>query len=114
MNNVFFPLAAALSSNSSISAGDKKTRKKQEKLKETCQQFESILLADIWKKMASNAREISGKKNEDRPFGALEDLSVEMSAEFLSKSGGVGMGKMLYDSLAPLIETKGKAGGTAS
>lgn len=78
--------------------------KEAEKLKETCQQFESILLAEIWKKMGSSARKISGKEDMDRPFGQMEDLALEMSAEHLSKSGGAGLWKMLYEDMLPQLQ----------
>lgn len=82
--------------------------KDAKKLKEACQQFESILVAEIWKKMSSNARKISGKNDMDRPFGQMEDLAVEMSAESLSKSGGVGLWKILYEDMLPQLEAEMK------
>jgi Rod binding domain-containing protein len=68
------------------------------KLKESCQQFESILWAQMWKKMKANARAIGGRAD-SRPWGPLEDLSVEMASEELAKSGGSGMWKILYDQM---------------
>jgi Rod binding domain-containing protein len=68
------------------------------KLKESCQQFESILWAQMWKKMKANARAIGGN-TESRPWGPLEDLSVEMASEELAKSGGSGLWKILYDQM---------------
>lgn len=82
-----------------------KGAKEREKLKEACRQFESILLAELWKKMNANARRISGKSDSDRPFGPLEDLAVEMSAEQLAKEGGVGMWRMLYDQLVVHLDS---------
>lgn len=101
---LFHPLSAATLASKTSDGDDWRTKKEQEKLKEACQQFESILLAELWKKMASNARKLGGKDDSERHFGPLEDLSMEMSAEYLSKSGGAGMWKMLYDSLAPHLE----------
>jgi Rod binding domain-containing protein len=69
-----------------------------QRLKESCQQFESILWAQIWKKMKTNAREFSGAEKE-RPWKQLEDLSVEMASEELAKSGGAGLWKVLYDQM---------------
>ena len=83
-----------------------KGEKDREKLKEACQQFESILLAELWKKMNANARSIGGRDESDRPFGPLEDLAVEMSAEQLAKDGGSGMWRMLYDQLVVHLEEK--------
>jgi Rod binding domain-containing protein len=80
--------------------------KKARALKESCQQFESIFLAEIWKKMGSLSRKISGKEDKDRPFAQMEDLALEMSAEELSKSGGIGLWKMLYEQLLPQLEAE--------
>ena len=80
--------------------------KEREKLKEACQQFESILLAELWKKMNAGARSISGRSDSDRPFGPMEDLSVEMSAEQLAKDGGAGMWRMLYDQLVLHLDSE--------
>ena len=68
------------------------------RLKEACQQFESILLAQLWKKKMSNARAISGSDKE-RPWRQLEELSVEMASEELARSGGFGLWKKLYDQM---------------
>lgn len=86
--------------------------KEAKTLKESCQQFESIFVAEIWKKMGSLSRKISGKEDRDRPFAQMEDLALEMSAEELSKSGGVGLWKMLYEELIPQLETDMKNGKT--
>jgi len=79
--------------------------KEAKALKESCQQFESIFIAEIWKKMGTLSRKISGKEDRDRPFAQMEDLALEMSAEELAKSGGVGLWKTLYDDLLPQLET---------
>ena len=76
--------------------------KDRERLKEASQQFASILLAELWKKMNANARAISGR--ESRAFGPLEDLAVEMSAEQLAKDGGSGMWRVLYEQLVVHLE----------
>ncbi|MDR2180508.1 MAG: hypothetical protein LBP21_09380 [Synergistaceae bacterium] len=67
------------------------------RLKESCQQFESILWAQVWKKMKTNAREMGNSDEKARPWRQLEDLSVEMASEELAKSGGAGLWKVLYD-----------------
>jgi flagellar protein FlgJ len=68
------------------------------RLKEACQQFESILLAQLWKKMKTNAQEFSGGEKA-RPWKQMEDLSMEMASEELAKSGGAGLWKVLYDQM---------------
>ena len=69
------------------------------KLKDACQQFESILWAQVWKKMRDSARTVSGSER-DRPWKQMEDLSLEMACdELVERSGGAGLWKMLYDSM---------------
>ncbi|HCA41490.1 MAG TPA: hypothetical protein DEP01_08450 [Aminobacterium sp.] len=79
-------------------------KKQREQLEEACRQFEGVLLSQIWKNMLRDAKRISGR-DEKRPFGAMEDLSVEMSAEALSKQNGVGLWKVLYNQLASSLES---------
>lgn len=78
------------------------------KLKESCQQFESILWADIWKKMKTNARRIGGEDEKSRPWKQMEDLSVEMASEEIAKSGGVGLWKVLYDQMIDQVAAQAK------
>ena len=69
------------------------------KLKEACQQFESILWSKLWKDMKQSAMSISGADKE-RPYKQMEDLSLEMATDDLvESSGGAGLWKMLYDSM---------------
>nr|WP_314719058.1 hypothetical protein [uncultured Fretibacterium sp.] len=67
------------------------------KLKDACQQFESILWAQVWKKMRDGARAVSGS-DRDRPWKQMEDLSLEMATDDLAASdNGPGLWRMLYD-----------------
>ena len=69
------------------------------KLKESCQQFESILWSKLWKDMKKSAMSISGADKE-RPYKQMEDLSLEMATDdLIESSGGAGLWKMLYDSM---------------
>ncbi|MDD2207374.1 MAG: hypothetical protein WCQ97_09880 [Aminobacterium sp.] len=82
--------------------GHRTEQKKQ--LEEACRQFEGILLGQLWKNMLHDAEEVAGKKQK-RTFGPLEDLSVEMSAEALTKQNGVGLWRVLYDQLSASLDT---------
>ena len=70
-----------------------------QKLKESCQQFESILWSKLWKDMRNSAMSISGN-DKGHTFQKMEDLSLEMASEDLvESSGGAGLWRMLYDSM---------------
>ena len=70
-----------------------------QKLKESCQQFESILWSKLWKDMRNSAMAISGS-DKGRPYQQMEELSLEMASDDLvAQSGGAGLWKMLYDSM---------------
>ena len=80
---------------------DPEIHKTQEalKLKEACQQFESILWAKLWKDMRNTAMSISGS-DKGRPWQQMEELSLEMASDDLvARSEGAGLWKMLYDSM---------------
>lgn len=96
-------------SKSSIPEEVHKTRDAQ-RLKESCQQFESILWAQIWKKMRATSRSMSGQEESERPWKQMEDLSVEMASEELAKSGGAGLWKVLYDQMLPSVAAKAYQG----
>ncbi|GHV38054.1 hypothetical protein FACS1894187_16250 [Synergistales bacterium] len=89
------------------------------KLKESCQQFESVLWAQMMKKAKANARSfgsIDGTEKK-RAWAQMEDLSLEMACEDLAKSGGTGLWEVLYNSLVKGLEaelkTKARAGQAA-
>ncbi|MBQ3448855.1 MAG: hypothetical protein IJG34_03025, partial [Synergistaceae bacterium] len=64
-----------------------------QQLKQSCQQFESILWAKLWKDMKKSAMSISGS-DKNRPWGQIEDLSLEMATDDLvQRSEGVGLWK---------------------
>ena len=68
-------------------------------LRESCQQFESILWSKLWKDMRNSAQAIGGNA-QGRPWKQMEDLSLEMASDDLvESSGGAGLWKMLYDSM---------------
>lgn len=80
-----------------------------QQLKQSCQQFESILWAKLWKDMRKSAMSISGS-DKNRHWGQIEDLSLEMATDDLvQRSDGAGLWKMLYDSMIPKLAADKKA-----
>ena len=78
--------------------------RRQEKALETaCKQFDGTMFSKLWKDMMKTARSPFGEEKK-REYGALEDTVVEMVSEHLSESQGVGVWKVLYDSLHNNLE----------
>ncbi|MDR3281300.1 MAG: hypothetical protein LBT23_12420 [Synergistaceae bacterium] len=73
-------------------------RRKERELEESCRQFEGQMFGKLWKDMLKSARTIGGE-DKKREYGPLEDTVVEMVSEHMSQSQGVGVWKVLYDSL---------------
>ena len=76
----------------------KEYERKSRELEETCRQFEGQIFGKLWKDMMKSARTIGGEERK-REYGPLEDTVIEMVSEHMSESQGIGMWKVLYDSL---------------
>ena len=85
--------------NNNINPEIHKTPEAQQ-LKQSCQQFEAILWSKLLKDMKKSAHEISGS-DKNRAWQQMEDVSQEMATDdIITKSGGAGLWKVLYNSLA--------------
>lgn len=89
---------------------DSMPSEKLKKLERACKQFEGIFLAQLWKEMMASSRRIGGEERK-RPFGPLEDTSVEMASEALSEAGGVGLWRVLYEQMKGAVSSEGDDGG---
>lgn len=74
-------------------------RRQERELEKSCKQFEGTIFSKIWKDMMKSARNLMSQDEKKRLYGALEDTAMEMVSEHLSESQGVGVWKVLYDSL---------------
>lgn len=74
-------------------------RRQEKALEQTCKQFEGTMFSKIWKDMMKSARNLFEQDEKKQLYGALEETAVEMVSEHLSESQGVGVWKVLYDSL---------------
>ncbi len=70
----------------------------REKLQKACQSFEALLLAQIWKHQLAAAKALGPGAGE--PFHQMEDVALEMASDQLSRLGGVGLWKFLYEEIA--------------
>lgn len=74
-------------------------RRQERTLETACKQFEGTMFSKIWKDMMKSARNLMEQEDKKRLYGALEDTAMEMVSEHLSESQGIGVWKVLYDSL---------------
>ena len=65
------------------------------RLKRTCAEFESIFITYMLKSMRKTVNEVGvlGKSNESEIFTSMFD---EKLAQVIAKSGGIGLGKLLF------------------
>ncbi len=71
------------------------------KLKKAAAEFESMLLADLWKSMSFFASE--DDDSTDPAHGTLQDLGIRSMCSAVSKAGGLGLGKLILKHLEPLL-----------
>jgi Rod binding domain-containing protein len=71
------------------------------KLRKAAAEFESMLLAELWKSMSSFASE--DDDSTDPAHGTLQDLGIRSMCSAVSKTGGLGLGKLILKHLEPLL-----------
>ncbi len=78
------------------------SRKQDEgKLKEACQQFESLFLTQMLKEMKKSIPKSEGEGNKEKD--TYEDMMYEEVAKSMASSGGVGMANILYQQMQELM-----------
>jgi Rod binding domain-containing protein len=77
----------------------------QQKLKKACEDFEAIMVTYLFKSMRQTSL-----KSETEEFGSTKDLFEGMLDETLatqlSHQQGLGLARLLYEQLAPVMESK--------
>jgi Rod binding domain-containing protein len=72
----------------------------QQKIKKSAGEFESILLASMWKSMKDSFKD--PKDNDADPAGGtIDDWGIEAMSGAVGKAGGLGIGKLLIEHLQP-------------
>ncbi len=86
--------AIATTPNATIANNDLR----QEKLERTCSEFESIFITYMLKSMRSAVTEdgLLGNSNESKIIRSMFDENLALS---MAKGQGMGLGKMLFESL---------------
>jgi Rod binding domain-containing protein len=86
--------ASALAGSASAAASPD-----QRKLQKAAGDFESILLATLWKGMKAG---LGGDESDSDPaHGTLEDWGIEIMSSAVGRAGGLGIGKLILEHLDP-------------
>src|SRR5262249_37402926 len=72
------------------------------RLKQAAGEFEGILLSNLWKSMKS-AFASPDDDSDDPAHETLDDMGVQAMSNAVGKAGGLGLGKLIVNQLAPLI-----------
>ncbi len=72
------------------------------KLFEACQQFEGMLIANLWDEMEQGT-DISGLDSGDPGASTMQGLGIQSAAMAIAHAGGVGLARILYRAIAPKI-----------
>lgn len=85
----------------SQSAGDSSPERR--KLEKAAGDFESILLASMWKSMKQSFGSSESDGETDPAHGTLEDWGMEIMSSAVGRAGGLGIGQLILKHLEPLV-----------
>ena len=78
----------------------------EQKLKKAAGDFESILLASMWKGMKESFGSSDSDNEADPAHGTLQDWGIEIMSGAVGKAGGLGIGKMILQHLEPTLDAQ--------
>ena len=90
--------ASATQGSSQTAAGNSPDERK---LHKAAGDFESILLATLWKGMKEGLGD--DQSSSDPAHGTLEDWGIEIMASAVGRAGGLGIGKLILEHLDPKV-----------
>lgn len=93
--------ASAALANPARTADETHASVEAQKLKKAAGDFESILLASMWKSMKQSFG--SAEAESDPAHGTLDDWGIEIMSGAVGKAGGLGIGRLILEHLAPKI-----------
>jgi Rod binding domain-containing protein len=85
-----------------VSAKPATNAQDQQKLEKAAGEFESILLASMWKSMKQSFGATDDAS--DPAHGTLDDWGIEIMSGAVGKAGGLGIGKLIVKHLEPALE----------
>jgi Rod binding domain-containing protein len=71
------------------------------KLRQAAGEFESMLLANLWKSMKSTFA--SSDDSDDPAHETLEDMGIQAMSSAVGKAGGLGLAKLVIKYLEPIL-----------
>jgi len=77
----------------------------ERKLKKAAGDFESILLASMWKSMKQSFG-ASDTDDSDPAHGTLDDWGIEVMSGAVGKAGGLGIAKLILKHLEPTLNSE--------
>jgi len=81
----------------------KETDPQKLKLKQTCREFEAVMVSIVLKEGLSNAKEMGkvqgSDEEEDSGSKTFKEMAYEQMSYYIGKSGMLGLGDRLYDSM---------------
>ncbi|MGH9451475.1 MAG: hypothetical protein ACRD11_13205, partial [Terriglobia bacterium] len=84
------------------------------KLFKECQQFEAILISNLWSEMeqGTDLTGVASGEGADPGADTMQGFGIQAAATGVANAGGLGIARMLYQELAPsLAHHKAQAGG---
>jgi Rod binding domain-containing protein len=101
--NPAIPAAAspAAAQNTPAAAAPARDSVEEQKLKKAAGDFESILLASMWKGMKQSFG--TDEADADPAHGTLDDWGIEIMSGAVGRAGGLGIGKLILEHLQPAL-----------
>lgn len=94
VGSLWTPRAAAPAANPDSSPQTRKLYKE-------CQQFEGILISNLWGEMEQGVG--MSDTGDDPGASTMQGLGIQSAAMGLASSGGLGIARMIYQELAPRL-----------
>ena len=86
-----------------LEAGASADTPREHKLRQAAQQFESMLMNNLWKSMKGSFDD-DDADGSDPALGTMQDWGMEAMAGAVGKAGGLGIAKLIMKDLAPKID----------
>lgn len=101
------PAVAAVAQHSTAAAAGPPASPEEQKLRKAAGDFESILLASMWKSMKQSFG--ASESESDPAHGTLDDWGIEVMSGAVGRAGGLGISKLILQHLEPALKHSAQA-----